>query len=399
MTRRSRAACWVFVFFGVMASTLVMSAQVNPNLYAGLKWRNVGPFHGGRISSVTGVIGDSGTFYFGSPLGGIWKTTSAGVTWFPIFDQETSVDSVGAIQVAPSSPNIVYAGAGDPIGGSLGNGMWKSTDAGNSWQHIGLEDTVKIDSIVVDPADPSLVVVSALGDSNHHGGGVYRSTDGGQTWANVLKPADYDGTRDLQYAFDEPNVMLAATQGTGGFGAGGAPGGAGNQAKREPAKVFKSTDEGQTWTEIKIPPFPGRVALAIAMHSNGKRMYIVGNNIENGSGLYRSDDGGATWRHMAGKDLRISNGQGAYSSGVFVDSQNPDILYTMSTAMYRSTDGGDTFEPFKGAPGGEDYHKLWIDPTNGKRMLVGSDQGASVTLDNGKTWSLWYTETISQVYH
>ena len=135
------------------------------------------------------------------------------------------------------------------------------------------------------------------------------------------------------------------------------------------------------------------------MHTKAQRMYIVGNNIEDGSGLYRSDDGGGTWRHMAGKDTRISNGQGSYSSGVYVDSQNPDILYTMSTAMYRSTDGGLTFEPFKGAPGGEDYHKLWIDPTNGKRMLVGSDQGASVTLDNGKTWSLWYTETISQVYH
>jgi photosystem II stability/assembly factor-like uncharacterized protein len=400
MTRMSRATCWGFVLSGVLASPLATLAQVNPNLYAGLKWRNVGPFHGGRISSVTGVIGDSGTFYFGSPLGGIWKTTSAGVTWFPIFDQETSVDSVGAIQVAPSDLNIVYAGAGDPISGSLGNGMWKSSDAGKSWQHIGLEDTVKIDSILVDPADPNLVIVSALGDTTHHGGGVYRSTDGGQSWTNVLKPADYDGTRDLQYAFDEPNVMLAATQGTGGERGGGAAAGErGSPPKTKPALAFKSTDEGKTWTQIKIPPFEGRVAVAFAMHTKAQRMYIVGNNIENGSGLYRSDDGGATWKHMAGKDTRISNGQGSYSSGVFVDSQNPDILYTMSTAMYRSTDGGVTFEPFKGAPGGEDYHKLWIDPTNGKRMLVGSDQGASVTLDNGKTWSLWYTQTISQVYH
>lgn len=394
--RKSWAVYGALIFSGILASALSGGAQVNPNLYAGLRWRNVGPFHGGRISSVSGVIGDAGTFYMGTPLGGIWKTTSAGVTWFPVFDQETSVDSIGAIQVAPSNANIVYAGAGDPIGGSLGNGMWKSIDAGKTWQHIGLEDTVKIDSIVVDSTDFNLVVASALGDPNHHGGGVYRSTDGGQTWTNVLKPADYDGTRDLQNAYDDPSVMLAATQGTGGFGGGAA---SGNQPKAKPAKVFKSTDEGQTWTEIKIPPFQGRVALAVAMHSNGKRIYIVGNNIEHGSGLYRSDDGGATWRHMAGKDLRISNGQGAYSSGVFVDSQNPDIVYTMSTAMYRSTDGGDTFEPFKGAPGGEDYHKLWIDPTNGKRMLVGSDQGASVTLDDGKTWSLWYTEPISQVYH
>ncbi len=396
MKRISRVAYWGLVFASVLAFTSRAAAQVNPDLYAGLKWRNVGPFHGGRISSVTGVIGDAGVFYMGTPLGGIWKTTSAGVTWFPIFDQETSVDSIGAIQVAPSNPDIVYAGAGDPIGGSLGNGMWKSTDAGKTWQHIGLEDTVKIDSILVDPTDPNLVVVSALGDTTHDGGGVYRSTDGGKTWTNVLKPADYDGTRDLEYAYDDPSVMLADTQGTGGgFGGGGSR----PRPKPKPPLVFKSTDEGQTWTEIKIPPFPGRVGVAIAMHTSGRRMYIVGNNIEDGSGLYRSDDGGSTWQHMAGKDTRISNGQGAYSSGVFVDSRTPDILYTVSTAMYRSTDGGVTFDAFKGAPGGEDYHKLWIDPTNGKRMVVGADQGASVTLDGGNTWSLWYTEPIGQVYH
>ena len=397
MTRVLRTAYWTLLVSSILTSAFTATAQIGPDLYAGLNWRNVGPFHGGRIAAVTGAIGQPGVFYAGTPLGGIWKTTSAGVTWFPVFDQEKSVDSIGAIQVAPSNPDIVYAGAGDPIQGSLGNGMWKSTDAGKTWQHIGLEDTVKVSSIVVDPADPELVLVSALGDAGHHGGGVYRSTDGGHTWTSVLKPADYDGARDLQYAFDDPAVMLAATQGTGGAGGGG--GAANSATKSKPPLVFKSTDEGKTWTEIKIPPFPGRVAVAVAMHTKGQRMFIVGNSIEQGSGLYRSDDGGATWRHMAGKDLRIGNGQGAYSSGVFVDSQNPDIVYTMSTAMYRSTDGGATFQPFKGAPGGEDYHKLWIDPTNGHRMLVGSDQGASVTLDDGRTWSLWYSEVISQLYH
>lgn len=399
MKRMSYAAlCGLSLSCG-LAFTLTAAAQVNPNLYAGLKWRNVGPFHGGRIASVSGVIGQPGVFYAGTPQGGIWKTTSAGVTWFPIFDQEKSVDSVGAIQVAPSDPNIVYAGAGDPIGGSLGNGMWKSTDAGKTWRHIGLEDTVKIDSIVVDPSDPNLVLASALGDARRHGGGVYRSTDGGQTWTNVLKPAGYDGTRDLEYAYDDPSVMLAAVQGTGGRRPRAAVENRGPRAKIKPALVFKSTDEGKTWTEIKIPPFKGRVAVAIAEHTKGQRMYIVGNNIEHGSGLFRSDDGGVTWKHMAGKDLRISNGQGNYSCGVFVDSQNPDIVYTVSTAEYRSTDGGVTFEAWKGAPGGEDYHKMWIDPTNGKRMIVGTDQGASVTLDDGHTWSLWYTEPISQIYH
>jgi photosystem II stability/assembly factor-like uncharacterized protein len=396
MTKMKRTAYWGLALSSALATALTAAAQVSPNLYAGLQWRNVGPFHGGRISSVTGVVGHAGTFYFGAPQGGIWKTTSAGVTWFPIFDQETSVDSVGAIAVAPSNAQIVYAGAGDPIGGSLGNGMWKSTDAGKTWQHIGLEDTVKITNILVDPTDANLVIVSALGDTTHHSGGVYRSIDGGQSWTRVLEAPEYDGTRDLECAFDEPRVILAATQGTGSSRG---PETHGPHPNTKPAQVFKSTDEGKTWTEIKIPPFEGRVAVAVAMHTKAKRFFIVGNNIEHGSGLFRSDNGGATWQHMAGNDIRISNGQGSYSSGVFVDSQNPDIVYTMSTAMYRSTDGGITFEPFKGAPGGEDYHKLWIDPTNGKRMLVGSDQGASVTLDDGKTWSLWYTQAISQVYH
>ncbi len=392
MTRVSRVVLSGLAFASLTFSCFSTAAQVDPSLYAGLRWRNVGPFHGGRISSVTGVIGQSGTFYVGTPLGGIWKTTSGGVTWFPVSDQQTSFDSVGAIEVAPSNADIIYAGTGDPISGSLGNGMWKSTDAGVTWKHIGLEDTVKIGSIVVDPTDPNVVLVSTLGDSTHSGGGVYRTTDGGQSWTNVLKTPDYDGVRDLQSAYDEPKVMLAATQGTGG-GRGPATG------KIKPPLTFKSTDEGKTWKQIKIPPFEGRIALAVAMHTKGKRMYIIGNDIEHGSGLYRSDDGGDSWKHMAGNDTRIANGQGAYSSGVFVDSENPDVLYTMSTAMYRSTDGGETFEAFKGAPGGEDYHKLWVDPTHGSRMLVGSDQGASVTLDNGRTWSLWYTEAISQVYH
>ena len=392
MTKSCVVRFWGLVCASVLVAAGSVSAQVDPNLYAGLQWRNVGPFHGGRISSVTGAVGQSGTFYAGTPQGGIWKTTSGGVTWFPLSDRETSFDSVGAIQVAPSNAEIVYAGTGDPISGSLGNGMWKSTDAGATWKHIGLEDTVKISSIVVDPVHPDVVLVSALGDASRHGGGVYRSTDGGQTWTSVLKTPDFDGVRDLQSAYDAPNVMVAATQGTGG-------GRGGPQVKVKPPVAYKSTDEGLTWTPMKIPPFEGRVALAVAMQTKGQRLYIVGNNIENGSGLYRSDDGGTSWKHMAGKDTRISNGQGSYSSGVFVDSQNPDILYTMSTAMYRSTDGGLTFQAFKGAPGGEDYHKLWIDPTNGHRMLVGSDQGASVTVDDGRTWSLWYNQTISQVYH
>src|SRR5438552_5859971 len=371
------------------------------DLFAGLRWRNIGPFHGGRIAAVTGAIGQPGVFYIGAPAGGIWKTTSAGVTWSPIFDQFTNVDSVGAIQVAPSDTNIVYAGTGDSVGGSLGDGMYKSIDAGKTWTHIGLEDTVKINKIVVDPKDPNLVLASTQGDARHSGQGIYRSTDGGKTWVNVLKPENVNGTRDLEYAFDMPHVMFATSQGSGGgFGGGFGGGGAGAPQGPNGTALFKSTDAGKTWKKVDtLPPYTGRISVAIAMHTKGQRGYVVGGPLQGGSGLYRSDDQGATWQHMAGNDTRVANGQGAFSSGVWVDPQNPDVLYTISTTVYRSTDGGKTFRAFKGAPGGEDPHEIWIDPTNGQRMLFGFDQGPAVTLDGGQTWSGYYQIPIAQVYH
>jgi photosystem II stability/assembly factor-like uncharacterized protein len=375
---------------------------VTSDLYAGLKWRNIGPFHGGRIAAVTGVIGQGqpGSFYVGTPMGGAWKTTNAGVTWVPIADQVTSIDSIGAIVVAPSNPDIIYIGSGDPIAGGDGDGMYKSTDGGNTWTHIGLETAHRISKMVIDPKDPNTVVVAAVGNGNTgEAGGIYRTTDGGRTWQKTLTPKGSTAVRDLVYDFDSPNVMFATTLGAGGRGGGGAAPGRGAAAP-EPAKLFKSTDEGKTWTEVTTAPqFPGRTSVAVAMHTNGQRVYVVGSPMENGSGLYRSDDGGATWKHMAGTDTRVANGQGNYQSGVFLDPQNPDIVYVTSIALMRSTDGGNTFIPFKGAPGGEDYHMMWIDPTNGKRILLGVDQGASVSLDGGRTWSLFYVIPLAQVYH
>src|SRR5438477_6098365 len=211
-------------------------------IFAGLRWRNIGPFHVGRIAAVTGAIGQPGVFYVGAPAGGIWKTTSAGVTWSPIFDQFTNVDSIGAIQVAPSDTNIVYAGTGDSVQGSLGDGMYKSVDAGKTWTHIGLEDTVKINKIVVDPKDPNLVLASTQGDARHSGQGIYRSTDGGKTWTNVLKPENANGTRDLESAFDMPNVIFATSQGSGGGFGGGFGGGAAEPQGPNGTALFKSTD-------------------------------------------------------------------------------------------------------------------------------------------------------------
>jgi photosystem II stability/assembly factor-like uncharacterized protein len=378
----------------------VPAGTVNEDLYAGLRWRNIGPFHGGRISAVTGAIGQPGTYYLGAPLGGAWKTTNAGISWFPIFDQFKQVDSVGAIQVAPSEPNIVYLGTGDSVQGSSGDGMYKSTDAGKTWTHIGLEETTKINKMVIDPKDPNIVVASTQGDAQHNGRGIYRTTDGGKTWENTLRPENANGTRDVEYAFDMPNVIFATSQGAGGgFGGGGGGGGGAPQGPNGTA-LYKSTDEGKTWTRIStLPQYNGRISVAIAMHTNAQRVYVIGTPLQGASGLSRSDDGGQTWQHMAGDETRISNGQGNYSSGVWVDVENPDILYTIATTIYRSTDGGKTFSAFKGGPGGEDPHVAWFDPTDNKRIFFGFDQGPAITYDGGQTWSGYYQIPIAQIYH
>lgn len=403
MTRIARLSSLVMAELAfVICLAIGAAAQVSPDLYSGMQWRNVGPYHGGRIAAVTGVIGEPGTFYAGLPQGGIWKTTSGGMTWYPIFDQVTEVDSIGAIQVAPSDPNIIYAGSGDAVAGNNtgtnGDGMYKTTDGGKTWARIGLEGTTKIPKIIVDPKDPNIVIVAAMGGTTGTQRGIFRTDNGGQTWANVLHPDDETGGRDLSSPFDDPNVIFATTEAeTRGVppGSGGAAPGA--QAPSR-TKLYKSLDEGKSWTEVTTNPLTtGRIGVAVAMRSNGQRIYLIGAPKQNASGLYRSDDQGATWKHMAGSDTRI--GGRDYICGVWVDTQNPDIVYTASTAMYRSTDGGETFIAFKGAPGGEDMHDVWIDPTDSKRMLFGVDQGAAVTLDGGLTWSSYYALPVAQVYH
>src|SRR5262252_740367 len=237
---------------GITLFSYAVAARVAVNgddLFAGLRWRNIGPFHGGRVSAVTGAIGRPGEFYLGAPAGGVWKTTNAGVSWFPIFDQFTNVDSIGAIQVAPSDPNIIYVGTGDSVGGSSGDGMYKSTDAGKTWTHIGLEETTRINKMVVDPKDPNIVIVSTQGDGQHYGRGIYRTTDGGKTWENTLRPENANGTRDVEYAFDMPNVIFATSQGAGG-GFGGFGGGGNAPQGPNGTALYKSVDGGKTFTKV-----------------------------------------------------------------------------------------------------------------------------------------------------
>ena len=391
---------------GMLSALAVFGAAqtVDPSLLSGLQWRNIGPFRGGRVSAVSGVIGEPGTFYMGLPAGGVWKTTSAGMTWYPIFDDIKSSSSVGAVAVAPSDPNTIYVGMGDFTNGggvSMGDGVYKSTDAGKTWQHVGLDFAEQIPTILVDPKDPNIVMVAVQGKRYEKTDqrGVYRSTDGGKTWTKSLYIDDQTGITRMAWAPDHPEVILASslkhytdpTARGGGFG--GFGGGGGGPA------IYMSTDEGVTWNKLDGTGLPdsgggARSCVAVANGTNAQRMFFVSN-----VGLYRSDDQGKTWTQMDKEDDRVRNGQGGYNCGVYVNPKDPDTVYVINTCSYISHDGGKTFTGFKGAPGGDDPQQMWLDPTDGNRILLGMDQGATVTLDGGQNWSSWYNQPSAQLYH
>jgi photosystem II stability/assembly factor-like uncharacterized protein len=394
-------------FLLTLAGAAVLLAQsFSPSLYSGMRWRQVGPFRAGRISAVAGIPGDPATYYLGTPGGGIWKSTSGGSTWKPIFD-DTHQESIGSIAIARSNPNIIYVGTGDVSSVeksvNVGNGVWKSVDAGAHWQHIGLDDTHHVVSLVVDPKNPDIVLAAALGHTyvRNEERGVFRTSDGGRTWTKVLYKGDTLGAVNMVADPDNPQTIFAALEvyltipNAGRGGGAGAPG-----APAEPpapgAGIYKSTDQGLTWTYLAGHGLPdsnmGRIGLAVAGGTGGQRVFAVMTG-----GMYRSDDGGANW-HRSTTDPR-SNGS-SYFSQVYVAPDNPDMVYVVQTSLYRSLDGGQTFEAFKGAPGGDDYHVVWIDPTNGKRILAGVDQGPTISLDGGFTWDLnWYNLPNGQFYH
>ena len=367
------------------------SAAVDPSLYSAMRWRLIGPHRGGRVSAVAGIPGDPSTYYIGTPGGGVWKTTDSGEVWKPIFDSER-VASIGAVALAPSNPSIVYVGTGEQ---TPGNGMYKSTDGGATWIHIGLEDVRYINSIIVDPRNPDVIIVGALGHPilrtapASPGRGVFKSTDGGKTWTKTLYRDEFAGVADMVADPGNARVLYAAVWHPREFREGFVP------PTTPDAWIYKSRDEGSTWKQVAgngLPSAPlDRTGLAVAPGDHGRRIFAI-----TGPGLFRSDDAGESWRKITA-DARIEGN--LYFSRVFADPRNRDVVYVMQTSTYRSSDGGEHFTAFKGAPGGDDYHVLWIDPQNPQRMILGVDQGAIISVNGGATWSSWYNQATGQFYH
>jgi len=373
-------------------------ATVDPAYYQALQWRLIGPFRGGRVLAVTGIPGDSRHFYFGSVDGGVWATDDAGRTWHPIMDSEP-VGSIGALAIAPSRPSTIYVGTGEADMRSdiaQGNGVYKSTDGGAHWMHIGLTDSRQISRILVDPHDPDLVYVAVLGHPYGPSAqrGVFRSTDGGQHWTKILYKDPNTGAADLAFKPGDSRTLYASLW----------------QTRRPPWNVYPpsngpgsglyvSHDGGDHWTRVEGNGFaahPGRIGLAVSP-ANPQRVYALADGPSGQGGLYRSDDGGTQWQHVTA-DSRIW-GRGWYFCSLTADPANADRVWVMNTIVLESQDGGAHFIAQKGDQTGDDYHVLWVDPTDSQRRILGSDQGTQVTLNGGKTWSSWYNQPTAQIYH
>jgi photosystem II stability/assembly factor-like uncharacterized protein len=386
-------------FVLLMVGSLALFGQgLDPKLYAGLRWRHIGPFRAGRTVAATGVPGQPSVFYVAVNNGGVWRTNDYGRVWRPIFDDQPT-GSIGAVAVAPSNPNVIYVGSGEGLQRpdlSVGDGMYKSTDAGKTWQHLGLRDGQQIPAILVDPRDANTVFVAVLGHPYGPNAerGIYRTTDGGRSWKRVLYKDENTGGMDL--AFDPSNpdriyaVLWSARQGPWENGAWQGPN----------SGLYVSTNGGNSWQPLTqgLPTAAeglGRIGLAVAP-SNARRVFAMVDAPRNG-GLYRSDDAGETWRKISA-DQRLW-GRGSDFAHVRVDPKNPDRVYVANICSYRSEDGGVTFTAIKGAPGGDDYHTIWINPDDPRILLFAADQGAVISVNGGETWSSWYNQPTAQFYH
>jgi photosystem II stability/assembly factor-like uncharacterized protein len=370
-----------------------------PDLFRELRWRSIGPFRGGRTKAAAGIPDRPFTFYVGACNGGVWKTIDAGRTWTPIFDDQPT-GSIGAIAIAPSAPDVVYVGSGEGLQRpdlSTGDGIYKSTDGGKSWRHLGLQGGQQIPQIAVDPHDPNRLFVAVLGHpyGPNSERGVFRSRDGGASFEKVLYRDPDTGAADVVMDPTHPQIVFAtlweSRQGPWENGVFSGPG----------SGLYKSTDGGTTWRHITkgLPDFAhdhlGRIGLAIAP-SAPQRMYATVEAKMHG-GLYRSDDGGESWSRVT-DDNRVAERASDFAE-VKVHPRNPDIVFTASVVTWKSVDGGKTFTALRGAPGGDDYHRIWLNPLDPNILLLASDQGAIVTLNGGQTWSSWYNQPTAQMYH
>jgi photosystem II stability/assembly factor-like uncharacterized protein len=378
----------------------LLPAQSPSQLYGDLKWRSIGPYRGGRTVAATGIPDQPSVFYIGVNNGGVWKSTDYGRVWTPIFDDQAT-GSIGALAVAPSDPNIIYVGSGEGLQRpdlSVGDGIYKSTDAGKTWEHLGLRDGWQIPAILVDPHDANRLFVAVLGHpyGPNNERGIFRSTDGGRHFDRVLYKDENTGGVDL--AFDPKNSqtiyasLWAARQAP--WEIGGSFNGAGSG-------LFKSTDGGQTWNQLTqgLPTIEqglGRIGIGVSP-SDPSRIYLQIDAKQSYGGTYRSNDAGATWTRVNHEE-RIW-GRGGDFACVRVDPGNPDRIYVANTSTYRSDDAGKTFTAIKGAPGGDDYHTVWINPRNPDIILLASDQGATLSVNAGATWSSWYNQPTAQFYH
>ena len=413
MLRKPAFACALAIGLAVATASLPArqpdrpAAGAHGTFFTDMRWRPIGPSRAGRTKAMAGVARQPFTFYMGMVNGGVWKTVNAGRTWTPIFDDQPT-GSIGSLAVAPSDPNIIYVGTGEGLQRpdlAIGDGMYKSTDAGKTWTHLGLRDTQQIARVEVDPKNPNRVFVAALGHPYGPNGerGIFRSTDGGQTFQQVLFRDENTGGKDVDIDPSDPNIVYAVLyEGRQGPWENAAWGGTGG--------VYKSTDGGTSWTEISkgLPSPLGNAELTIAP-SNPKRLYAYATAVPSGGGrggrgrgdapasnpIYRSDDGGGTWAPVS-NDMRVGLSNEA---SICVDPKNPNWLIVTSQVSYQSSDGGESWVPFKGAPGGDDYQYAWINPNNTDIIFAVADQGAVVSLDRGRSWSSWYNQSTAAMFH
>ncbi len=401
----------VLAAVAALGCTFAAGAAPAPNgvpSFPGLHWRSIGPFRAGWATCIEGIPDRPDVFYFGAAVGGVWRTDDAGQTWNPLFQNEKTA-SVDSLAIAPSDPNVIYVGTGQVetrYDISSGRGVYRSDDAGKTWRHLGLDATRAIGRLLVDPKDPNVVLAAGFGHifAANPDRGVYRTEDGGRTWKKTLFVDDNTGAVDLAADPRNPSIVYAAMW----------------QARNYPwlsyfqpnvgpgSGVYKSEDEGRTWKRLTGSGFPsgniGRIGLSTS--ANGRVWAAVDARASSGNfalgaaagsqtGLYRSDDGGASWTRVNAEPWIGSD----YFGRLTADPANPDVVYTTGQSIRRSTDGGKTFEALRGSPGGDDYHFVWINPKHPDHIATGSDQGAVVSVNGGKSWSNWYNQPTGQFYH